>query len=375
MHPTGDAGTTPSPDVPGAGRAFRLFGVPIRLHFTFVLFVIFLVVLGFGGSQSGLANAVYLFVLFGCVLLHELGHALVARRYGIRTAEIVMFPIGGVSRLERQPQPKEEFWIALAGPLVNLLIAGGLYAFLTWQQRPVNPENISPPTDENLALRVLFGNLILAGFNLLPAFPMDGGRVLRALLARHRGPDEATRAAAVAGRMLAIAMGLYGLLAGNFLLVFVAFFVYLGAAQEGAAAVGRILTHGIPVRLAMVTDFRTLPHGSTIGDAANLLLATSQQDFPVVHADEVIGLLGRSALVRGMAVEGVQAYVSSVMSRDFVRLSPDMDLAEALPLVAQAGSCALVMEEGRLLGLLTSENLTEFLLLRRVGLQPAMLHS
>jgi predicted transcriptional regulator len=169
--------------------------------------------------------------------------------------------------------------------------------------------------------------------------------------------------------MLAISMGLYGFVYLP-MLAFVAFFIYLGAANEGAASRGRSLTQGIPVRAAMVTDFRTISHGSTIRDAANLLLATSQQDFPVVHGDSVVGLLGRNALLRGMALEGPDSYIAAHMEREFASISPDKDLSEILPLMAGSGVCALVMDDDKLLGLLTSENLSQFLLLRSVGLQP-----
>ena len=155
----------------------------------------------------------------------------------------------------------------------------------------------------------------------------------------------------------------------HFLLVCVAFVVYVGAAQEGAASMGRTLTQGIPVRAAMVTAYHTLSHGSTVRDAANLLLATSQQDFPIVHGEQVIGLLGRSALLRAMAREGPDAYVAASMDREFPKLSPDMDVAEVLPLMAQTGACALIMQGEQLLGLITSENLTQYLLLRRFGMQ------
>jgi predicted transcriptional regulator len=154
------------------------------------------------------------------------------------------------------------------------------------------------------------------------------------------------------------------------MLAFVAFFIYLGAANEGAASRGRSLTQGIPVRAAMMTEYRTLSHGSTFRDAANLLLSTSQQDFPVVLGDQVLGLLSRTALLRGMALEGPEAYVAGFMERQFNSLPPDQDLAEVLPMMAHAGACALVMQDGQLLGLLTSENLSQFLLLRSVGLQP-----
>lgn len=351
--------------------SFRMFGVPVRFHFTFLLLLAFLTVWGLGQKQSGAMYVLYIIGLFASVLLHELGHAWVGKRYGIRTIEIVMFPIGGVSRLETNPKPNQELWIALAGPFVNIVIAAGLLGFLYYRHQLVAIGDLVDPTDANLIQRIAFGNLILAGFNLLPAFPMDGGRVLRALIARYKSEDEATRIAAWAGRMLAISMGLYGLLSSGFMLVFIAFFVYLGAAQEGAAAMGRTLTHGIPVRAAMITEFHTLPHGSTIRDAANALLATSQQDFPVLHGDNVIGLLARNSLMRALASEGPDAYVSSAMDREYPVLSPDMDLAEALPSMAQAGSCALVMDGDKLLGLLTTENLSEFLMLRRFGMQPA----
>lgn len=352
----------------GSLGSFRLMGVPVRLHFTFVLLLVFLVVTGLGSNQSGLNYALYLAALFASVLAHEFAHALVGAHYGIRTLEIVMFPIGGVSRLERTPKPNEEFWVAAAGPLVNLLVSGALFAWLYAKHQPISAVvAFIVPSDANVLDRIAEANLILAAFNIIPAFPMDGGRMLRAVLARFKSEDEATRLAAWAGRMLAISMGLYGLLYSHFLLVFVAFFVYLGAAQESAAAMGRSLTTGIPVRAAMLTEYHTLTHGNTIRDAANLLLATSQQDFPIVHADHVIGLLGRNALLRAMANDGPDAYVAGYMDREYLTLAPEMNLAEVLPLMARAGSCALVMDGEKLLGLLTTENLSQFLLLRRFG--------
>jgi Zn-dependent protease/CBS domain-containing protein len=352
-----------------------LLGVPVRLHFTFVLLLIFLMVFGLGSSLSASMYIVYVFALIASVLLHEFAHAFVSARYGIRTLEIVMFPIGGISRMERRAKPGQEFWIALAGPMVNIAIGSAIFWYLFAQRRVVNIYALTEPTDANLLERIALGNLILAVFNLLPAFPMDGGRMLRAILSRFKSEDDATRIAAIAGRMLAMSMGLYGLLSMHFMLVFVAFFVYLGAAQEGAAAMGRSLTHGIPVRAAMVTEFRTLGPGNTIRDAANMLLATSQQDFPVAHGGQIVGLLARTALLRAMATDGPDSYVAGVMDRNYSTVEPDADLAEVLPLMAQAGSCALVMEGEQLLGLLTSENLSEFLLLRRFGMEPSELRA
>jgi len=354
--------------IPGSIGTVKVFGVPVRLHFTFVLLLVFLLFIGIGAKQSGATTVLYILALFASVLLHEVGHSLVARWYRIHTTEIVMFPIGGVSRFERQPKAWEELWITLAGPVVNLLIAVALLAWVASQQGFVALEKLSEPTDANLAERIALGNLLLFLFNLLPAYPMDGGRVLRAFLALRRPEEEATQMAAGAGQVLAFLMGLGGLLWGNFMLVFVALFVYLGASQEGAAARGRILTTGFRVDAAMITDFRTLNHGDTIRDAGQLLLATSQHDFPVMAGEQVVGLLTRAALLRAMMAEGPDAYVAGAMDREFKRVAPETPLGEAMALVSGAGACALVMDgEDRLRGMLTSENLSEFILLRQAS--------
>jgi Zn-dependent protease len=362
-------GSTPRAATSGSVGSVRLLGVPIRLHFTFVLLLIGLVVVGLSSNQSPGNYTLFVLAVIASVLLHEFGHAFVSSLYGIRTLEIVMYPIGGVARLERPPKPWEEFWIALTGPVINLGIAAFIFAMLYSEKRAVNLFALVQPSDANLADRIALANLILAGFNLLPAFPMDGGRMLRAILSRLKSEYEATRIATWSGRMLAISMGLYGFI-NMPMLAFVAFFIYLGAANEGAASRGRSLTQGIPVRAAMMTEYRTITHGATLRDAANLLLSTSQQDFPVVLGDQVLGLLGRNALLRGMAQEGADSYIAGYMEREFASVPPDKDLADVLPLMAHAGACVLVMQDDRLLGLLSSENLSQFLLLRSVGLQP-----
>ena len=372
MQPADSAENRRDNAVPGTVGIGAIYGVPIRLHFTFVFLLLFLLVVGIGARQTALTHVLYIFGLFVSVLLHELGHALVSKKYGIRTKEIIMFPIGGVARLERTPPPRQELWIALAGPLVNLFLMAAILLFLfsraALHQMNASVAELLEPTDTNLLERIALGNLILCVFNLLPAFPMDGGRVLRSILAMRRPEEEATRIAARAGRILAILMGLYGLLSQEYMLLFVAFFVYLGAAQESAAAMGRMLTQGVPARAAMITDFQTLAHGASIRDAANLLLSTSQQDFPVVHGSQVVGLLGRNALLRAMATDGPDSYVAGAMERDFIRVAPDVNLNEVLPMLSRAASCALVMDGDRLLGMLTTDNLSEFLVLRRFGM-------
>lgn len=365
--PSSERGRTP-----GTLGGFRLLGVPVRLHFTFLLLLIFLLSAGASGQRDAASYVLLLFGLFASVLVHELAHAFVASRFGVSTTEIVMFPLGGLSKMERPLRPIEELWVSVSGPLTNLVLAGAIFVYLVWtrQAMDVKWSELIQGTDQNLLMRLAFGNLLLGAFNLLPAFPMDGGRALRAILSFARPEAEATRVAAWMGRALSIGMILYGLLATQFMLVFFGIFIYLGAAQEASAAVGRTLTHGVPVRAAMITDFRTLSHGDVIRDAANLLLSTSQQDFPVMHAGQVVGLLSRNLLLRALAKEGPNAYVAGAMDRDFVRLEPDTDLAKTMPLIQQAGPCALVMDGDKLLGLLTTENLSEFVMLRRFGMEP-----
>lgn len=351
--------------VPGIAGSVRVFGVPVRFHFTFWLMVIWLIVMTAGGRQSWAGAALFVFGLFASILLHEAGHAVMARRYGIGTLEIVMLPVGGLARLERQPRAGEEFWVAFAGPLVNFLLGLALLAATWWHGGRVAVEHWQEATDGNIISRLAVANLVLALFNLLPAFPMDGGRVLRSLLAEKRPLDEATRITARIGIGVAALMALFGLLQGNFLLLFVALFIYIGAMQESIAVTAQALMAGARVRDAMVTDFRTLSHGDTIRDAAEMLLATSQQDFPVLAGPRVTGLLSRSHLLRALAAEGPDGYVASAMDRDFVRLDPEMDLAEAAGALA-GSSCGLVFEQDRLVGMLTAENLSEFLILRKL---------
>jgi Zn-dependent protease/CBS domain-containing protein len=343
-----------------------MFGTPVRFHFTFWLFAVWLVVLGFGGKQSVAGSVVYIASIFASILLHELGHALTARRYGVRTEEIVMLPLGGVARHARGLRAPEEFWVALAGPLVNFVIGSAILGWVYARGGSVSLAQWTQVDDVNLAPRLATANLVLAFFNLLPTFPMDGGRVFRSLLALRRPHEEATRLTARLGIGLAALMGLYGLLSANFVLVFVAFFIYVGAMQESISSTAAVLMRGAPVSAAMITDFRTLNHSDTIRDAAQLLLATSQQDFPVLGGGEVVGLLNRTALMRAMATEGPDAYVAGAMDREYLRLRPDMELAEAAARLSARGNCALVLDSGGLAGMLTSENLSEFLLLSRI---------
>ncbi len=345
----------------------RLWGIDVHLHLTFLL------LLGLLGAAhwlahrdaAGLASGLlFILGLFGCVLLHEYGHALMARRYGIPTRDITLLPIGGVARLERMPdRPAQELWVALAGPAVNVVIAIGLFAWLTltggWE-----PLSSLGATEGRIAERLLVANLFLAGFNLLPAFPMDGGRVLRALLAMAIGQVKATRIAAGVGKGMAILFGLVGLFT-NPMLLLIAVFVWFGADQETAAAEARSSASGALVRDAMLTDFRSLAPGDSLGTAATALLAGSQPDFPVVEDGRLVGLLPRQDLFHALRAHSPARAVETVMQRDFLVLEARESLEDALRrMQPERGLVMPVMSQGRLVGLLTAENIGEFFALR-----------
>lgn len=362
-------GASPAPNRDaGSYQIASIAGIPVRLHFTFFLLLIWLAALG-AGKPHPWVGLLFFLGLFVCVLLHELGHALVALRgYGVRTRDITLYPIGGVARMERLPRPSQELGIALAGPVVNVLIAGLLYGVLRAAHLPVTNWNLTGyPTHVLSSLMV--ANLYLAGFNLIPAFPMDGGRILRAALARTMDELSATTLAARVGQFIAFLMGVYGFLAVNVLLMIVAVFVYYGAGQEAAAFQAKTLVMGHRVREAMMREFHTLPVGATLREAADLLLAGSQQDFPILHGGEAVGVLSRSALLRGIAADGYDSYVAGVMQRDFARVQPDDDLEAVLSQGPFEGPILVLANDGgepALVGMLTQENLIEFLTLTRL---------
>ena len=212
------------------------------------------------GTLAAANGIIFLLALFLCVVLHEFGHALVARRYGIQTADITLLPIGGVARLERMPEkPDEELRVALAGPAVNLIIAAVL-AVVLYATGSLQGLTSLTQTSGSLLQRLLPVNLFLALFNLIPAFPMDGGRVARALLAKRMEYTQATQVAATLGQVIAFIFGLIGLFSNPFL-VFIALFIYMGAAQEASMVQVKSALEGIPVSKAMLTEFHTLNEG------------------------------------------------------------------------------------------------------------------
>ena len=338
-------------------------GIRVELHVTFLIFVGWIALssgLSTRSSVEAITAVLGILLVFACVLLHELGHAMAARRYGIATRDIVLLPIGGIARLTRMPdKPSEELVVALAGPAVNVVIVSVLLAC------GVRPVNVTAMREVGIPDLLMFVNTMMILFNMIPAFPMDGGRVLRALLAFRLPYRRATRIASGVGQGFALLFGLVGLFTNHFMLVFIAMFVFLAAAEERALVETRMSLTGLPVRAAMVTDFKALDAREPLQHAVDYLMAGSQQDFPVLDAGAPVGMLTRSDLVTGLQKHGAGVPVGDVVSRDGDYVDAAGPLEVAMQRMRERGRAALpVLHRGTLVGMITLENVGDLLVVR-----------
>jgi stage IV sporulation protein FB len=344
-------------------------GTQVRVHITFLLFLgwIFLASYAAGGAPEAWSGLAFMVLLFACVLAHEFGHIFTARAFGVATPDVTLYPIGGVARLERIPeQPHEEFLIAIAGPLVNVVIAV-LLVVLAGANLHAGSLAAVESARVSLIDRLAAVNLFLALFNMIPAFPMDGGRVLRALLATRLGYVRATQIAAFVGQGFAFALGFVGLFS-NPMLIFIAVFVYLAASSEAHVVAFRAVSRGVPVSSAMMTQFATLTPDTPVEDAVQTLLRTSQSEFPVVDAaGKPLGLLDRNGLIRALKERGPQARVADVMVAGVPTIGHRRCLDEAFRLLQEQSTPAVAVIDaaGRLVGLVTAETIGEMLMLHQ----------
>ncbi len=350
-----------------AWRIGRVLGVDVYVHATF------LILLGWVGVTHYLVGhdlrdafngLVFIGTVFYIVLLHELGHALAARRYGIRTGDITLLPIGGVARLDRLPEkPAQELVVALAGPAVNVALAAFFFLLAFWSDalaRLTSPRLVGGP----FLVTMLWLNVGMALFNLLPAFPMDGGRVLRALLALRMNYAGATRVAATIGQGFALVLGFAGLFI-NPLLVFVAFFVWLGAEEEAGQVEVKSELGDILIRQVMMTDFRVLTPSDPLSAAVRHILAGFQHDFPVVAHDRVVGMLTRADLLAALTRSGQDTPVGEVMRRDFPVAEATERAGDVFNRMRESECRSLpVLEGDQVVGILTGENMGEFIMIQ-----------
>jgi Zn-dependent protease/CBS domain-containing protein len=358
-------------------RIGQVAGIAIFVHISFLLLPLWIGFTHYSVRQSWIdagSGVLFLLILFAIVVLHELGHALTARRFGIQTRDITLLPIGGVARLERLPEdPKQELLVALAGPAVNVGLALLLFALVGASAELSSLAHIGIPGDEFL-VTLLWLNVALAVFNLIPAFPMDGGRVLRAILALRMSYVRATNLAAGVGQTLAFGFAFVGLSSiffghlgpvSNPFLLFIALFVWMGASHEAGLVQMKSALGNVPVARLMVTDFRTLAPDDSLSRAVEHLLGGWQHDFPVLEQGRVAGVLTRSALVHGLAQRGQNGLVRDVMLREVSAIEPGETTENVLlRLSACEQQILLVVQDERLSGILTKDNLQDFLLIR-----------
>ncbi|MBP0483038.1 site-2 protease family protein [Sagittula salina] len=342
----------------------RLLGSELRVHATFFLLLAWIGASAYGtsGAAAAVDSVLFVLLLFACVVAHEYGHALMARRYGIRTPDITLLPIGGLARLDRMPEkPGQEIAVALAGPAVNIVIWG----VLTLAGASAAPEVLADMTAPGgLAARVASVNLVLAVFNMLPAFPMDGGRVLRAALSLKMDRVRATRIAANAGQVLATALGLWGLYSGGIILVLIALFIWVAAEGEAQDVSVRSTARNLLLRDAMITSFEALSPKDTLHTAGQTLIRTTQHEFPILDADQrLLGFLTRQALFTAMAQQHAGP-VADFMS-DVPALPLSAPLLKVLEALEKAPAVAAVDQAGHVLGYVTAENIGELMVLRR----------
>ncbi len=351
----------------GSLQIGRLFGIPVRVHWLFLGLVAFIALLGYqrGGLLQGVHSALFIIALFACVVVHELSHSLVARRYGVKVESITLLPIGGVAAMEEMPRkPMQELTMAIAGPLASLAIGAGLW--FVWRAMR-GAESLQAllqfsPLGTDFVRDLMWVNVMLAGFNILPAFPMDGGRVLRAVLASQMSYVQATRIAAMVGRVFAVLMGLVAFAVGHVFLVVIALFIFLGASAEERQVRIHAMLENVPVAHAMIPRFETIAPEYPVGAALQYASQGYQHDFPVVEGEHIIGVVTRQGLIEGLSSHGGGTPVRDVMRTDMCQAAPQESLADVYVRMAK-GACpvALVVEQARVVGLITPESVQNYL--------------
>lgn len=342
-------------------------GIAVYVHSTFALIIAW-VALTYWQQNPNLgfilSGIIFVLAIFACVVLHEFGHALMAQKYGIKTKDIILYPIGGVARLERMPEePRQELWITLAGPAVNLIIAAAIYLWLNLTGSFQQSELLAF-VNGTFMERLMFINILLVFFNMLPAFPMDGGRVLRALLAMRMDYPRATQIAARLGQGMAVLFGVLGVFSNPFLII-IAFFVWMGAAQEAKMVSMRAAFQGTLVDSAMMTRFNVLHVNDNLYRAVEHTLAGAQQDFPVMEEDRLVGVLTRKMIMNALAAQGPNVLVGDVMQRSFAMASAGEKLQSVFnKLQSSPFNFMPIVKNDRLVGLLTKDNIDKFLMIQ-----------
>ncbi|MHB9112302.1 MAG: site-2 protease family protein [Thermoleophilia bacterium] len=351
----------------------RVFGIELRIHITFFLIIVYAAFIWGSVYGKGPAGAIYgafmIAILFICVVIHELCHSRMAQHYGGEVDSITLLPIGGVSMLKNMPEdPKKELRVSLVGPLSNLVIAAILFPFLYLVPNTIdgtfgafrNADVLISISVQGFISYLFLINVLLALFNLLPAFPLDGGRVLRSILAQYMPYMKATRVAVTTGQVFAFILGIAGVMTGAWIWLIIAIFIYFGAEQEGAGTEVKTVLSKLTAGQAVEANAKALSPDQPLSDVVAIVLHSFQEDFPVLEGGSIVGVLTRANLIGGLHNIGPEAQVTQVMVKNFPIVEASALFSEVYEKMNASGIKALpVVENGRLLGMVTLEHLSE----------------
>jgi len=344
----------------------KIFGINFKIHITFffLLFFIFISVLQQHGLSNALLAALFICAVFACVLIHELGHSLVARRFGKQAKSIILLPIGGVAAMEEMPEkPAQEIIMAVIGPFINLAIALLLY-LLVGSWTGVGVPDLYPDSLKTFLAGLIGVNIMLAVFNLVPAFPMDGGRVLRAILAMKLDYVKATSVAVFIGQAVAMFLIFFGIFF-NFWLTLIGLFLYIGAGSERQHVILRSFLHQVPVSEAMTTEFQSLRADEPVSRALEHFYHGSQEDFPVMGDYGIEGILTRDRILASIHEKGLDVPVSDIMDRSFASVGPQTPLDEAYKkLLSDRKTAMAVVDAGQVKGMVSLDGISRFFIIK-----------
>jgi len=344
----------------------RIFGIKFRIHITFLLLLlfIFISVADQNGFNAALLATLFICAVFVCVLIHEVGHSLIARRFGKEAKSITLLPIGGVATMEEMPEkPLQEIAMAIIGPFINLAIAGILYLFVgSWNG--IGAPNLFPDSSRTFFAGLITVNVILAIFNLIPAFPMDGGRVFRGILATKMDYVTATSVAVFVGQAFAMLFIFFGIFY-NWWLAFIGVFLYIGAGGEKHQVVLKSVLSEVPASAAMTTEYQTLGPEDTLRRAIEHFHHGSQDDFPVVGEHGLEGILTRNKILASLHEKGLDVPVREIMDRGFASVASDTPLDKIYKQLVSSGKTAVaVVDGGSVKGMICLDGISRYVMVR-----------
>jgi len=344
----------------------KIFGINFRIHVTFflLLFFIFISVLPQHGFQRALLATLFICAVFVCVLIHEIGHSLIARRFGKEAKSITLLPIGGVAMMEEMPEkPVQEIAMSIIGPFINLIIAAMLYLFVgRWTG--IGAPNLTPDSARAFFAGLIGVNIMLAIFNLIPAFPMDGGRILRGLLAIRLDFVQATTAAVFIGQVIAMFFIFFGIFF-NWWLALIGLFLYIGAGSEKQQVLLKSLLRQVPASEAMTTEFQTLRPDEPLRRALEHFHHGCQDDFPVIGEAGVEGVLTRDRILSSIHEKGLDAPVSEIMDRTFASVDPKMPLDDVYKkLLSSRKTAVAVVDKDGVKGMVCLDGISRYFMIK-----------